>query len=725
MALSSSSIPSLHNGVSQQSPLVRSPDQCEDIVNGWLSLAEGTGKRAPTETVARLMYTPPQGALIHEINRDADERYNVIVADGRIRVFDLSGAEIPVTAPGGWGYLEGADQPAQDLSLATVADYTFVVNRKKVCQMAGDGTAPAPGYAIWANRSYGQDGQEIVFGPGMAYQYPPNPVLPPITGTVQSFSKLPETPNNGIVYRIAGTDDSAFRTYYVRRNGAVWDETFKPGMVNGIDAATMPHALVRQSDGTFVFAPFSWAPRRVGDEDTNPNPGFIGRAIRKVFIYQNRLAFLSDESVVFSVAGDLGNFWRMTVLDYLDSDPVTLAASHTSVSILLDAVAFNDGIMLTSDQTQFSLSNGEDGVSAANMAIRPVTSYEVNPRAGMVALGTEVYFTTERNGYAAIREYTRIDGEDSVAAPEITAHVPSYIPSGVHKLIPAVDLGALLTLTDGDPSAIYVYQFYWASGTEKAQSAFHRWDLGKDARVVSGSYMGGYLYLLVNRKDGLFLERMNLQAGAKAPLVQHQCYLDRRTAVTGEFTPATQRTTFTLPYRPNRDEFRLVRTDGSGKTLSLIDPTTYAFEDVDVVSVPGDETRAPVLAGERFTFRYRFSPLYLRRQDGTAITNGRTQLRTFTISYRNSGFFTTAVAPYGIDPRHEEIVPAKLAQFSGKVLGARELILNSPAFHTGDYSFSVLGEASVASIELVNDTHVASTFIGAEWEAFYWSRARG
>ncbi len=724
MSLISVPIPSLHNGVSQQSPLVRSADQAELVENAWLSLAEGTGKRAPTEHVARLLYTAPTDALIHEVNRDVAERYIVVVADGRIRVFDFDGVEKTVTAPAGWGYITAVESYSTDITLTSVKDYTFVTNRRVTVAMAANDTAPDPTYYLWSSRRYGVDGNEVAYGPGQTYQYEPNPVLPALSGTLQSYSKLPDTAPDGAVYCISGTDESSFRTYYVRKNGAVWDECFKPGIVNGLVAETMPHALVRQPDGSFVFAPFSWAPRRVGDTDTNPNPIFVGRTIQRVFIYQNRLAFLSDENVVMSVSGDLGNFWRMTVLDYLDSDVISLAATSTNVSVLIDAAAAHDGIILTSDQTQFSLTNGEDGLSAVSVAVKPVTNYEVNPRAGLVPLGSEVYFGSERNGFAVIREYARQDGADSMSAADVTAHVPAYIPAGVHKMIPAVDLGAIFTLTEGDPSAVYVYQFYWVSGTEKVQSAHHRWTLGADARVLSGAYLGGYLYLLVARPDGLHLERVNLQAGAKAPHLNHQCHLDRRAIVTGTYTPATDRTVFLLPYFANTAETRLVRTDGSGKPLSLIDPTTYTWLNVNEVSVPGNEAGAPVLVGQRFAFRYRFSPLYLRRSDGTAITTGRTQLRTFTVSYRNTGYFKTLVAPYGDTPVPEEVLPAKLSQFTGKVLGSADLIINAPTFHTGDYSFSVLGQSDVASIELVNDTHVSSTFVGAEWEAFYWNRAR-
>jgi hypothetical protein len=117
-------------------------------------------------------------------------------------------------------------------------------------------------------------------------------------------------------------------------DGSVWNETVAPGLANAIDELTMPWALVRQGDGSFVFAPFSWKPRRVGDLTTNPMPPFIGRTIRDVFFYQNRLGFAVDDGVVFSASGDLGDFWRRTVLDYIDSDTIAASAATTDVAIL-------------------------------------------------------------------------------------------------------------------------------------------------------------------------------------------------------------------------------------------------------------------------------------------------------------------------------------------------------------------------------------------------------
>ncbi|QOC54138.1 hypothetical protein [Caulobacter vibrioides] len=726
MGLHTDSLPSLYNGVSQQSPLVRSKDQLEKMENGWASLATGLGKRAPTEHIARLMPTAPAKALVHEINRDATERYIVVAADGVLRVFDLAGNEKSVTAPAGWGYLAGITDYAQDVSMTTVADYTFVVNRRVICQMdpvAADEVAD-PSYYIWLNRQTGLDALNNPFSAGAAYQYPVNPATAALKGTVQRFDKLPASPTEGDIYRVTGDDSSNFVSYYVRRTGGVWDETVKPGLQNALNAATLPHALVRQSDGSFTFAPFSWAPRRVGDETTNPNPGFIGRSIRKVFFYQNCLAFLYDENAVLSVAGDFGNFWRMTVLDYLDSDVKDVAATSTKVSILYDAIPFSDGILLTSDQTQFSMTNGEAGISATSIAIRPVTSYEVNTRAGLAAIGSEVYFATESSGWASIQEYSRVTGGESTTAADVTAHVPNYLPAGVHRLIPAGDRKALFVLTDGEPSRAYAYQFYWVSDAEKAQSAWHWWDFGAGTRVLAGAYVGGFLYVVIDRGDGVYLERMNLQAGAKPAGASAQVYLDRRVVVTGQYDAGQNRTTFVLPYAPDKANFRLVLGDAyTLRPLSLVDPSSYSWYNATTLWVPGPLTAGPVIGGLRYTLRLQFSQQYARRGDGSAITTGRLQLRTWTVSYRDTGFFRTEVAPYGQDVTVGEVIPGKVADFSGKIVGAADLILNKPVFHTGKYRFQVYGDATQATITITNDTHVGSTFLAAEWEAFYWNRA--
>lgn len=542
-----------------------------------------------------------------------------------------------------------------------------------------------------------------------------------LAGTVQKFEDLPETPAVGAIYKIIGGTDTSFVPYYVEWTAdSVWDETVAPGLNNEIDPLSMPHALVRQGDGTFLFAPFQWGQRLVGDQVSNPSPGFIGRQISGAFVYQNRLAFLYDENTIMSGAGDFGQFFRLTVLDYLDSDPIDIAATTSKVSILRDAIPFNDGVMLFADQTQFAMSNGEAGLSPTSLAIRPVTHYEVSKMASPVPVGSEVYFASDKAGHAAVFEYTRSADADVTTAANITAHVPRYIPSGVHKLIPAGDVNALFLLTDGDPSAVYVYQFYWADAQTKAQSAWHKWTFSDEDRILSGSYTSGTLSLIISRPSGVFLERLQLGTAGTGDIPDRYPYLDRRQTLTGVYNPVTERTTFTLPepiLEPER--FVLVRSaDYPGDLAEApVPPPGYLWPDASTITVPGDVSAGPVYGGYTYVSRWRPSQPYLRRQDGSAIVSGRLQLRTLRLSFRNTASFQAVVHPYG-----EGATDPLRFSFGGLVVGTGALN-ERPSAH-GDIPLTISGNAETAVVDILNDDPFGFAFQSAEWEAYYWNRAR-
>jgi hypothetical protein len=730
MSLRSRVLPSLYNGVSQQPPILRSPDQTESELNTWSVISDGVGKRPPTEIV-RHLGAISDNAFIHHINRDTGKRYVVVIDAGNIKVFDhQTGQACTVNAPGGLAYLANGE-----FSAVSVADYTFIVNRNKTVALAGVGVDQSldPAHYIWPSPtpsgSTNPNYFEVGTASGQTIQYVPNGTNTGLAGEVPSIEKLPETATTGQLYKVTGSTETGFSSFYVVRNGAVWDETVAPGLNNALNSDTLPHALVRQADGTFTFAPFSWAPRRVGDLNSNPGPTFIGRTIRDVFFYQNRLGFLSDEAAIVSTAGDFGNFWRNTVLDYIDSDPIDMSVTTSNVAILNFAVPFNDGILLMSDQTQFSLTNGEDGMTPSSVAIDPVTSYEVNTRVRPVTIGTEAYYCGDQNGASVVWEYTRMDGNEATSAAEITAHCPTYVPAQLRKLVAAPNIKALFAVTG--KSDMYAYQFYW-NANEKLQSAWRKWDFGSSPTgansVIGAEYIGGFLYLLVRRgTEGVFLERMNVEPKAKPAEQNIQLFLDRRISITGTYNATTGRTTFNLPYEADKTRFRLVRGKAHPtRPGSIVAPSGYTWTGNKTITVLGQET-VLMTGGEVYTTRLQFSRQFPVDYQGRAVTTGRLQLRTFTVNYHNTAFFRTEVAPYG--PANgvttESVVPAKVAEFSGKVVGEDDLRLNSPVYHSGSYSFQVYGNADKATVALMNDTPFQSTFVSAEWEGFYFNRTQG
>lgn len=552
-----------------------------------------------------------------------------------------------------------------------------------------------------------------------------------LTGTVQSFDKLPATPAVGDTYRVEGAPgvQNAFTSYYVRYSAdAVWDETVAPGLENRIDADTMPHCLIRQADGSFLFTPFAWADRTVGDDDTNPKPGFIGRTINGVFFYQNRLAFLYDERVVLSAAGDFGNFWRNTVLDYVDSDVVDVSPSSTKVSILQRAIPFNDGIMLFSDQTQFSMTNGEAGVTPSSVAIKPVTNYPVEGACAPEEVNTEVYFASGNANHEIIYEYTRGTQSDNTTAANITAHVPRYLPRGVHQIIPAQDQNALFVLTDGAPNRVYVYQFYWLSSDTKAQSAWHYWEFEAGVTIRSATYLDGVLYMLVERSDGLYLEKVELEYGIFPVGSPIQIHMDGRYNVLGEYHPEdTQQgydgwTLFRLPYpvpESQRANFRIVKTEQFGAAgLSEVPlRDKWAWTTDSTVWVPNRFDHY-CFVGFKYEFRYRFSRPFVRRPDNTAVTSGRLQLRTLTLDYRDTITFKWEVWPYGLG-RGEPVSGDYGWRVGDQPLGW------APKYYSGRTEIPIGGNADTTVVDIINDDIWGCAFQAAEWRGFYFNTSKG
>jgi hypothetical protein len=146
MPLISSSIPNLINGVSQQPAALRLASQCEQMVNCMASPVEGLRKRPPAQHIAKL-FNGSAGAgrpFTTIVDRDGAIKYLVLIQDNAIKVFGLDGSVKTVSTPDGTSYLDITGEPSSTFRVASVADYTFIVNREKTVAMSGT-TSPTWG----------------------------------------------------------------------------------------------------------------------------------------------------------------------------------------------------------------------------------------------------------------------------------------------------------------------------------------------------------------------------------------------------------------------------------------------------------------------------------------------------------------------------------------------------------------------------------------------------
>jgi hypothetical protein len=143
--LISQTVPNLIGGVTQQPPAFAQPNQGSVVDNCLLSPIDGLTKRPPTQHVAKFAPVTPIaiGSAVHFINRDGTEKYAVVVnpIDGAVQVWDMT-----VTTGGQKVVLYGdaSDQPYlstltpdADIRMLTIADTTYIVNRKQAAALAG------------------------------------------------------------------------------------------------------------------------------------------------------------------------------------------------------------------------------------------------------------------------------------------------------------------------------------------------------------------------------------------------------------------------------------------------------------------------------------------------------------------------------------------------------------------------------------------------------------
>ena len=506
------------------------------------------------------------------------------------------------------------------------------------------------------------------------------------------FKQLPVEGPNDFVIGVSGDNQKAQDDYYVKFTNGVWKETVEPNIEIALDPATLPHKLSKLVNGNFEFNPVSYAERKVGDDDTNPFPSFVGFKLADIFFHKNRLGVLADENVIFSSAGEFLNFdfFRKSTLTIIDSDPIDVAVSSNKVSILKHAVPFNEALLLFSDLTQFKVT-GDPVLTPETINVSNTTEFETSLRAKPAAAGKYVYFASKRGAWSGMWEYFVDTDTDTNDATEISSHIPEYLNGEIINIQASSNEDMILVQTDNDPTALYLYRYYW-SGREKLQASWSRWVF--DGDVVSMSFNRADIYILIKRGTNLFLERINLSVDEATTYTtgSFSIHLDRRVMLeTGGLTA--------IPYT----DANTIYIDQTGKIITL-------------GQVAAKLTNSEkVFAGVPFTFKYEFSEPVLK-QDNKAITTGHLQLRNYAVVFNNTGFFNVVLRPLKRTPYTRT--------FTGRVVGSSANILNVAAIESGTYRFGVIGNSSVTSVTIESDSHLPCVFQSAEWEGFFNLRSR-
>jgi hypothetical protein len=316
------------------------------------------------------------------------------------------------------------------------------------------------------------------------------------------------------------------------------------------------------------------------------------------------------------------------------------------------------------------------------------TEYESDTYCRPVPAENLVYFAYPNGGYAGVREFYVESSTGQKDAAPVTSHVPKYVPGQISRMSVCSTEDTLVCLTDSDRSSLYVYKWFW-NGQEKVQSSWSVWtfDLNAGATPIFGvRFIGPTAYMVIGRGTDLFLEKLGLEANPTEPGLSFLVHLDRRvndSVLAGTYNAVADTTTvdFTFPVTGSLGIIQCV-TIGDyngfkvGQRLTPVSTTTFS------ATYRGNLIGVPAVYGFPYEMRYRFSEPVIREPSPTGgivgVTNGRLQVRTFSVVYEKTGYFRVETTPLYRD--------TATVEFTGRQIGNSLNLIGQVAGRCGGWS---------------------------------------
>ena len=321
-----------------------------------------------------------------------------------------------------------------------------------------------------------------------------------ITDRVLNISELPSKSVHGRTVLVANSDakEDDYYVKFIAKNGVsgegYWEETIKPGASTGVKVETMPHQLINTGTNTFTYKPITWEPRLVGDDETNPHLSFVGATIQNTFFYQNRLGFLSDDNLCFSVAGEYYNFYHASALTQASSDPIDISVSSVKPGILHSVVPVAQGLVVFSDRQQFLVKSENGVLTPTSTTAKVIANYEVDPLVAPIDIGTQLVFISKTHSYTRVLNMVTRGDDYNPIVNDIGRIVADWIPKEIDQLVPSPQ-NEFFTVAFRDSPTLYMFKSY-SEGEETLLSSWVRWTLPGDIKYhyVTNDQMYYVLY---------------------------------------------------------------------------------------------------------------------------------------------------------------------------------------------------------------------------------------
>jgi hypothetical protein len=448
MANITQQIPDFLGGVSTQPDDQKLPNQVSEIINGYPDPTFGLIKRPGFSWKADLGSSTTYAAGHWFYFRvSSTEAYVGVIKAQQIKLWNTNGTAATMTNGTSQAYLNGNHN---DFHVISRQDQIIVINKTITTAMSSTNVSGS------------------------------------VAATVASVANLPAaSSNSGSIYKVSNTS-AAEDDFYVKSDGTTWNETVKPGVSQGLDNATMPHKLVRTSANNFTFSAITFDNRTVGDDVTNPSPGFIGKKLTYGFFANNRLGFLAGDNVTLSQPARGENFFNYFVNSaqiQTEADPIDLKCVSLRPVTLTAAVPVSQGVVLFSQQQQFMLFSDTGILSPTQAVIKSISNYEVDPVVAPVENGTNMVFINKTTDYCRVFGMQTQGQGASPLFVDLGKTITQYIPQSVSSMFSDTQ-NSFIGLYGQASKKIYYYRSY-VEGDQTLMRAWYSWEMPGDVQFFA------------------------------------------------------------------------------------------------------------------------------------------------------------------------------------------------------------------------------------------------
>jgi hypothetical protein len=482
-------------------------------------------------------------------------------------------------------------------------------------------------------------------------------------------------------------------------NTLTWNETTAPDISVGINPATMPHVLVRESVtagvATFTLRQGEWENREVGNDRTNPLPAFTGLKINSTGLMQNRLYFTAGESVTMSRSNEFFNFFRDTVQATLETDPISVYADSPQINYLKASIGFDGDLVFFSDTSQF-LMPGDVALTSSNAVLRKTTTFETDLSVKPVASGDNIFFAINYGQFTGIREYFTDSVTDSKRARPVTDHVKEYIKGSPALMVASTNVNLLLIKAEND-NIIYTYDWLW-QGAEKAQSAWGRILFPESDKIVYMAFVDDTLRLIIER-DSMTVECESIDLGdADSSGLTFPVRLDRSSVVTMTKDDDTWKCSDPLP-NCSTDDIRLVRStdcyeEEKGTLVNFERVGSELWSEGDL----SDQATCEVIAGVYYECKYTLTNPVVKDRNGQAMNLDKLIVGAYYVNYNTSGDIVAEVEDnYG---------NVRESSYSNRTLGGPENLIGFAPLVQGQHRIPIRKRSEEYKLTIKTDSYL-------------------